>query len=64
MIAALVLGFIVQMTLSPSFLRFILISIMTITTYSLCFYWIGLNEQEKNILRNSFITIKHKIKKK
>ena len=64
MIAAIVLGLFVQMTLSPSFLRFILISIMAITTYSLCFYWIGLNEQEKNILRNAFITIKHKIKKK
>lgn len=61
---SLLFGLLIQCIFRASFLRFIIISIMTVTSYSLCFYWLGLNGQEKKIIQNLFINIKYRIKRK
>lgn len=57
------IGYLVQIIMQPSFFRFILIAFMSIITYTIVFYLIGLDKQEKGIVKNAYISIKHKIKR-
>lgn len=55
-------GYLVQIILSPSLIRFTLIALISTITYIICFYWISLDKQEKGIIKNIYTSIKYKIK--
>lgn len=63
LILSCLIGFLIQIILNPSIIRFILIASMSTITYIICFYWIGLDKQEKRIIKNVFTSIKYKIKR-
>lgn len=56
-------GYLIQIVLPSSFIRFILIALMSTITYIICFYWIGLDKQEKRIIKNVYTSLKCKIKR-
>lgn len=60
----IIAGYLVQISLAPSFIRFLIITLFTFIIYTVSFYWIGLDQTEKRILSNVYMNIKNKLSSK
>lgn len=61
LIFTFLIGYIIQFILQPSFLRFIFIGFATVLTYTISFYWIGLDKEEKNLIKETYLSVKRRL---
>lgn len=58
-----ILSYLIKSCFTPSLFRFCTISIASITTYIFCFYFIALDNLEKEFLKNLISSLKNKLNK-
>ena len=57
----ILVGEIIKQTMQPSFIRFIIIAIVSMLSYLYFFYIISFNKEEKNMTYAMFLKLKQKI---